>query len=118
MRRPNLFLPIETRGSLRVETPSGEHFDLVADGSCLRADLREFSDLNGLAPRSWLARRRLVARAARLLTTFGLRLDLGVAKQHTIVIGAGARPSLVARLLGLGPVEISLASVAALARHS
>ena len=116
--KAKLSLPIEATGSLQVETTGGHKVNLVAAGSRLRADLTDRSALNDVAPRSWNARRKAIARAARVLSVLNLRVDIDVSSEHAIGMGANTRPSLLARILGLGPVHMPIASVAALLRHS
>ena len=117
MSKPSLFLPIAASGSLQLDTPAGHRIELVADGSTLSAHLPGWEQLGELGPRSWLARRRAIVRAAHVLAKLGLRLEIAVAQQPAVVMGADTRPSLLARLAGLGRVQVSLASGAAFLRH-
>ncbi len=114
--RPDIALPVDAVGSLRVDTPGGQRIDVVADGSRVRVEAPHWKELRQLGPRSVLARRRAVVRATRALEILGLYAEIDVAQRHALRLGAGTRPSLVARLLGLGRVSIPLASIVSLLR--
>lgn len=110
-------IPVEATGSLQIDTPTGRRVDVVADGSRLHVDMVEWSELDHVGPRSLFARRRAVVRAASLLGALGLYLNVDVSKKQAVRLGADTRPSLVARLLRLGRVDLPFATVVALLRR-
>ena len=113
----DLHLPIEATGSLRVDAPTGRPVLVVAGGDRVRVHLPGWSELNSFGSRSWLARRRAIVKASRLLNTLGICVEIGVSGQRAAALGAGTQPSLLARALRLGRVRIPLATVVTLMRN-
>ena len=114
--RPDLALPIDVQGELRLEGPAADTLTLTARGSRLRLSARAWSGLRGLGPRSLAARRRTLGSAIRALTVAGLTLDITVEGRRAFGLGAGVTPSLLARLLGLSSTDIRLSNVISLLR--
>ena len=108
---PELVLPIEARGSVRLEGPGGRLLDLVADGPSLRLELSGRSDLRLVMPGSLAAGRRAVREASAILNTLGLVLSLETRGHPVVQLGANVRPSLLARLLGFAEARIPFSAV-------
>ena len=104
-------LPIEVRGDLRLDGPSGGVVRLSGDGTGLRLDVPRWKDLTGLGPQSLLARRRIIISTARRLTMLGLSLDVAVQGRQLFRLGGNVRSSWLSRLLGLGPVYLPVSAL-------
>ena len=111
LRKPDIELPVEAQGTLRLDTPDGQVLALVADGDVLRVALPGWIGAQGLAPRSFRERRRLVRAAARALSTCGLTLSLEAADRPIARLGSGAKTNWLARLLGIAPAHIPVSAI-------
>lgn len=115
--RPEAFLPVEAHGTLRLDIPGGRSLDLKADGDTLCMDLPGVPEVRAMMPRSFRSRRRSLRFLADTLSTFGLTLRLDLAGKSILRVGAEARPSWLARLLGLGPAYVPFSAVLLLLRR-
>jgi len=115
--RPELFRPVGAEGSLRLDTPSGQSLNLVADGQELRLDMPRWADARAALPRSFRARRRTIRFVARTLATHGLTLSLESAGNPVMRLGHNTSPSWLARLLGLGLAHIPVSALRLLFRR-
>lgn len=109
--RPDTFRPVDAHGTLRVDTPGGRSLDLVADGETLRLELPGWSDARSVLPRSPFGRARAARFVANLLATHGLTLRLESAGQPVLQLGHNTPPSWLARLFGLGPVNLTISAL-------
>ncbi len=109
--RPDTALPIDVRGDVRLDTPSGHRATLRATGSALYLDVPGWTDLDRLAPRSLMWKRRAVAAAIRSLDTLSLTLEVIVAGRRAFALGPGVKTTWSARLLGLGSADIRLTTI-------
>lgn len=82
----------------------------------LRLTLPGRADLRSLIPRSFRTRSRIVRRLAGALSDCGLTLSLEAAGRPVIQMGAKARPTWLARLLGLAPARVRLSALILLTR--
>ena len=89
---------------------------LRAEGSLLTLALPGWATLQGLGPRSLLARRRALVIATRALRKTRLTLDVDVDGRRAFGLGEGVRTTLLARLLGLSSADIRVANVVSLLR--
>lgn len=104
-------LPIEAEGSLLIGAPAGRELRVVARGNAISVELTDWQTLSSLGPRSLRGQRNAIARVARTLAMFDLSVRVGLAGRPAVTMGAGASPSIVARLFGLGPVQIPFAAL-------
>ncbi len=109
---PDAALPVDAQGILRIDAPTGRSLELVASGDTLRLELPGWPEARAMLPRSVGARGRAVGRLSELLSGLDLMLILESAGKPVMQLGAGVRPSWLARLLGLAPARIPLAAVA------
>ena len=114
--KPDTSLPIGVHGDLRLDSPSGGRLILKAEGSQLHLAVPRWSDMHGLGPRSLLAQRRALVTTVRALRKLSLTLSIDVAGQRALGLGAGARTTLLARLLGLTSADIRWPTVINLLR--
>ena len=106
--QPDLHLPIEAQGTLRLEAPTGRSFELKADGARVSAELPGWSELHSAVPRSFRARTRLIRTFAKLLSINGLTMSLQTNGRPVFELGCGTKPNWLSRLLGLAPAYVSL----------
>lgn len=114
--RPDPRLPIDVQGELRLDGPETSPVTLTADGSQLNLAAPGWASLHALGPRSLLAQRRTLATAIDALRTLGLTLDVSISGRRAFGLGAGIRPTLLARLLGLASIDIRFSDVFSLMR--
>ncbi len=114
--RPDTLLPIDVRGDICLDGPSGHRVKLEANGSELRLAVPGWTELNQLGPLSLLSQRRALAATLRALQKLRLTLEIEVDEQRAFGLGAGVRTSLLARLLGLASADIRFAHVFKLLR--
>ena len=110
-RRPELIMPVDAHGTLRLDMPGGEALDLVAEGARLTIDLQGLTRLGAFIPGSWRARRRSLRFAANALSTCGLTFSLESAGEPILQFGSNTRPSWIARLMRLGPVNLPFSAI-------
>ncbi len=116
-RRPDIFLPLEANGQLRLDAPTGRSLDLVADGQTLRLDIPGLQELRTMSM-PFQSRARTVRVVAAVLASHGLTLVMESAGKSVLLVGSSVRPNWLARLLGLAPARIPLAAITALlGRH-
>ena len=115
--RPEPFRPVDAHGSLRIDTPSGRSLNLVADGEMLRLELPGWGDARNILPRSLRGRIRAVRTVAGLLATHGLTLRLDSGGECVVRLGHNAAASWLARLVGLGPVNLPVSALPLLFRR-
>ena len=106
--KPDLFLPVEAQGQLRLDAPSGD---------TLRLDVHSFRDIQSIVPHSARLRGQSVRALANVLSIYGLTLRVISAGKSVFELGRDARPNWLARLLGLAPARIPLAAVGLLFRR-
>ena len=109
--RPDVSLPVEAQGKLRLDAPTGRSLEFVADGDTLRLDLPGWAELQTLIPRSSRARARAVRSLANVLDAYRLELSLEYAGKPFFRLGHNADSNWLARLLGLAPARISLSAI-------
>ena len=109
--RPDLFLPVEAQGSLRLDAPTGRSVDVRAEGGVVRVIFPGWPELRSMLPGSSKSRSRLVRRLSGLLRTYGMTISLESAEMPFLEIGYGTRPSLLARLLGLGDADLRYSAI-------
>lgn len=109
--------PLQVEGELALEV-EGHAVQLRADGSTLRLIVPDEDALRAVVAGSPAAfkRRAGVARQAALLDAAGLRLETAVAGETWFRVGRGVKPSLTARLAGLGPIDAGLGTLLKLFR--
>ena len=103
--------PVEARGKLRLDAPTGRSLELVARGDSLRCEVPGLTELRALAPRSFTGRNRSVRSLARMLKSLGLTLSFESNGRTFFQVGRDVKPTLLARLLGLGPARVPISSV-------
>ncbi len=106
--RPDLYLPVDARGELHLEAPTGATLDLQAQGSVLRLYASGWDDIVSLTPTSLLSLRQLVRNAATALLATDLRFELLVDDKTAFAVGAGVKPGFLSRLLGLRATRFTL----------
>lgn len=109
--RPEVFLPVEAHGSLRLDMPGGQALDLVAEGARLRVDLRGLAETGAMMQGSWRDRVRSLRLASTTLSIYGLTLSLESAGKAVVRFGGNTKPSWIARLMRLGPVHLPLSAI-------
>lgn len=109
-------MPIDVRGDICLDAPSGRRVTLRANGSELRLAVPGWAELGHLGPRSLLSQRRTLATALRSLRLLRLTLEVDVGGHRAFGLGPGVRTSLLARLLGLASADIRIATVVQLLR--
>ena len=115
--RPEACLPVEVRGALRLDAPTGRSLELMADSNTLRLDLPGWPEARAMIPRSFGTRARTVRQLATVLTSYGLTLSLESAGKPVFRLGCNVRPSWLARLAGLAPARIPLSAIRMLFRR-
>jgi hypothetical protein len=105
------FLPIDMRGDLHLDAPSGRMVRLSSDGSKLRLDVPGWEEVSGIGPRSFFGRRRVIISAARRLAMHGVSLDIELQGRWFLSLGDEVKPSMLSRALGLGPVNLSVTAL-------
>ena len=114
--RPDVLLPIDVRGDICLDGPSGRQVRLEANGSEIRLTVPGWAEFSQLGPRSLLSQRRALAATLRALQKLRLTLEINVGERRAFGLGAGVRTSLLARLLGLASADIRFAHVLKLLR--
>lgn len=109
--KPDIRLPVDAQGELFLDGPNGCRVTAHATGSRLHVAAPGWSELRQLGPRSLMAKRRALKATIRALETLGLTLDLAVAGHRAVGLGAGVKPTLLARLLGLTSTDIRFSTV-------
>lgn len=109
--KPDIDLPVDVAGDLRLESPNGQPLRLKAEGSRLELAAPAWTVFEGLGPRSLLTQRRALAAATRSLRSLRLTLDINVNGHRAFALGAGVKTSLLARLLGLRSTDIRISTV-------
>lgn len=115
--RVNLALPVEARGHLRLDTPTGLAISVAAEGDTLRLSVPSLHELKALAAGSAKTRRRSLRSASAALTTLGLACIVDIAGQPILRFGAGTQPTWLARLIGFAPASIPVSAIATLWRN-
>ena len=115
--RPDLFLPVEAQGSLRLDAPNGRTLELIADGDTLELDVQRFRDIQSMVPRSARLRGQCTRALADTLSIYGLTLRVVSAGKSVFELGRKASPNWLARLLGLAPARVPLSAIALLFRR-
>jgi hypothetical protein len=108
---PDARLPVNVRGDLRVDSPSGATLRLHADGNQLFLAVPRWAELDRLGPRSMMARRRALVDTIRHLRTLGLAMTIDVAGRRALGIGDGVKTTLLARMLGIRSADLRFSSV-------
>ncbi len=112
--RPELSLPVDALGGLTIQSPSGVELVLRGEAGVLRLDVGTPSDLlrlfRDLPPRA--ARRRLSGDACRIGRLADLELAVVLGRREVARIDRSARSHWLARLLGLGPVQLRIRNIA------
>ena len=103
---PDLSLPVEAQGHLRLDAPSGRTLELVADGDALTLEVPTWAELNDLSPSSWRVRLTMLRNLSAVLSTCALTLNLTTRDRVFLELGANVRPGWFARLARLGPVRL------------
>lgn len=114
--RPDISLPIDVHGELRLEGPGPSPVTLTAQGSQLRLAAPGWVSLGRLGPRSLLAQRRLLSAATVVLKKARLTVNVSVDGRPAFAIGDGVRTTLLARLLGLTSTNLRFSDVLSLLR--
>ena len=114
--RPDIALPIDVRGDICLDGPSGRRVMLTATGSELHLAVPGWTELHQLGPRSLLSQRSALAATLRALNKLRLTLDIDVDGQSAVRLGSAVKPSWLARMLGLGSTDIRFATVIKLLR--
>lgn len=102
---------MDLRGELRFDAPSGRSVQLRADGRSLVLDVPGWPELRALAPRTLSSRRKAIVASARQLVPLGIALNVNLRGRRLCSFGAGVRPTLLSRALGLGPVNLRLSAL-------
>ena len=99
--------PLEVVGEVQAQLGNNT-FLITADKGTITVDVpglrAGFSALRGSARGT--QRARAIARADDLLRLADLRLQINLARAKVAALGAGVRPGLLSKLLGLGPIEV------------
>ncbi len=114
--RPDIALPIDVHGELRLDGPSSGHATLSAKGPLLRLAVPGWATLHSLGPTSLPAKRRALKIAISTLKTSRLSLDVSVGGRRAFGLGEGVRTTLLARLLRLESADIRVKNVVSLLR--
>ncbi len=109
--RPDDIRFVDAHGTLSVVTPGGRPLSLVADGETLRLELPGWGDARTALPRSFRRRAQAARFLSEQLAKLGLTLYLEAPGRTSIAVGYNARPTWLARLLGLGAVHLPLSAV-------
>jgi len=109
--RPEVYLPVDLRGSLIVDTPSGRSIALRAEGATLRVEVPGWAEVKSAVPSSMRDRRRRLRLVDDTLRVCGLKLILEASGKPFLLLGAETRASWLARLLGLAPADVRLSAV-------
>lgn len=109
--RPEVFLPVEAHGILRLDAPTGQALDLEAAGDTLRIDLPGLREARAIMPLSLRESRRALRFLANMLSMAGLTLRVESAGKPVLRLGSVGKPSWLARLLGLGPTRIPFSAI-------
>ncbi|MDJ0812766.1 MAG: hypothetical protein QNJ23_03500 [Woeseiaceae bacterium] len=109
--KPENSRPVEAHGTLCLDTPGGRSLNLVAEGDTLRLELPGWSDSRSLLPRSLRGRARAVRFVADQLATHELALSLETDGRPVVRLGHDTPPSWLARLLGLGSINLRLSAL-------
>ena len=116
--RPEDVRPVDTHGTVRLETPAGRSLDLLADGENIRLELPGWRTVRELMPRSFRGRRRALHLLANLFATHGLTFSLESGGKPILRFGHNVPPSWLARLLGLAPAYVPVSAIGALVRQT
>jgi len=108
---PERKLPVEARGHLRLDAPSGRTLGLVADGETLRLNVPGWRDLVAVVPRSARFRGQSIRALGNVLSTCDLALSVESAGSVVCRVGRNVRRNWIARLLGLAPARIPVTAV-------
>ena len=114
---PDLSLPVEAQGHLRLDAPSGRTLDFLANGDTLTLDVPTRGELDGLSPSSWTARLRATRNLSTVLSAGALTLKLTTRGRVFLELGANVRPNWFARLARLGPVRLKRPFIGLLLRR-
>ena len=109
-------MPVDIDGDINLEGPVGRRLSFTASGASMRLAAADWQDLRSIGPRSLLAQRRAFVKAARLLERLDVGLSIDVAGRRVIRVGEGARPTVIARLLGLPKTTLPLGTAVSLLR--
>ena len=106
---PDLHLPVEAQGHLRIDAPTGRTLDLVANGDTLTLDVPTWADLKGLSSSALRARLATVRNLSAVLSTCALTLKFTTRDRVFLELGANVKPSWFSRLTRIGPVRFKRA---------
>jgi len=115
--RPELFLPVEAQGELRLDAPTGRSVGVVADGDVVRVDMPGWRELRAAMPGPARSRRQLVRSMARILKIYGLTLQVESGGTTVASLGRGVSANWLGRLTGLAPAHIPLSAIRFLFRR-
>lgn len=109
--RPEVLLPVEAHGTLRLDSPDGRALQLLADGDTLRVDLPGRDAARSLMPRSFRRGRMALRALDSTLSRYSLTLSVESSGESLMRLGRNVKPSWLARLLGLAPAHIPFSAV-------
>lgn len=110
-------MPVDARGTLRIDAPTGRSLDLLADGDTLRLELPGWPEARAMMPRSFSGRARALERLGRLLNELGLVLSLESAGNPVLRLGHGVSANWLGRLFGGASANISLSAISLIFRR-
>lgn len=113
----DVLTPVDARGALRIDAPTGRSLDLVADGETLRLELPGWPEARALMSGSSGSRRHAAGRLGAALARYGLVLSLESAGRPVFQLGHGISPNWLARLLGYTRARIPVSAVGLLFRR-
>jgi hypothetical protein len=114
---PDPRLPVDARGKLRIDAPTGRSLDLLADGDTLRLELPGWPEARAMMPRSLSGRARALERLGTVLSELGLVLSLESAGSPVLRLGHGISANWLGRLLGGPSANIPLSAIALVFRR-
>lgn len=110
-------MPVDARGALRIDAPTGRSLGLVADGDTLRLELPGWPEARALLSGSFGSRRHAARRLGVALGRYGLALSVESAGKPVFQLGHGVSPNWLARLLGYTRARIPMSAVGLLFRR-
>ena len=109
--RPELAMPVEARGMLRLDPPVGRPLELIAEGGRLRVELPSFREARRAFPPTVGVRGRALRSVGSVLSAYGLTVSLESAGRPVLQLGCDAPPNWLAYLLGLAPCRVPFSSI-------
>jgi hypothetical protein len=104
-------MPLEARGTMRLDPPVGRSLAMVAEGSRLRIALPSFRETRALFPYTAGLRGRALRVLDTGLAAHGLTLSFEAAGRPVVLLGHNAPPNWLARLMGLGSARVFFPSL-------